>query len=206
MARRNTDMHRAQRERLLRLERQAKAREEDAALEASLAATVAHGEEKGAEFERKPQKRGEARKPIRRLTGLGWLLGKGRITQDQYAAGARYASAYQKSRVEIRIQSILNRDPTGGEGRTMADLIADGEERVYAAERLVKYRNWLLNQGDLVGACDAICGEEMTPREAAANGREAEAVEAILKVALDLISLHVAPRRGEGPQNVDLAA
>jgi len=39
----------------------------------------------------------------------------------------------------------------------------------------------------LVGACDRICGLELTPREAAGGDREAGRLEAVLAVALDLL-------------------
>lgn len=206
MSRRNTDPAVAQRARLRRLEQLAKARVEDAALEAALAAAVAHGEDKGAEFHRVPQKRGEGRKPIRRLTGLGWLLGKDRITKDQYEAGARYASAYQKAKPEARIKSILDREVGTGDGCTIAAMLATAEERVYAAERLARYRRQLAEQPALISACDLICGEEMTPREAANNGRGADSIEAVLKVALDILFPHMAPRNKVAPQNVEIAA
>jgi hypothetical protein len=45
-----------------------------------------------------------------------------------------------------------------------------------------------LGQADLIAACDRVCGEELTPREAAGGEREAARLEAILKVALDILS------------------
>jgi len=39
-----------------------------------------------------------------------------------------------------------------------------------------------------VAACDRICGEELTPREATKAEREAYQLEAILAVALDMLA------------------
>jgi hypothetical protein len=39
-----------------------------------------------------------------------------------------------------------------------------------------------------VAACDLVCGEEKTPREAAGGEREASRMEAVLKVALDILA------------------
>lgn len=54
--------------------------------------------------------------------------------------------------------------------------------------RLGELRARLLRQPDLVAACDLICGEEKTPREAAGGDRDAGRIEAVLKVALDILA------------------
>jgi len=203
---RTTDLARIQRARLLRLERQAKNREEEAALEASLAETVERGEAQGSEFDRQPRRRGEARKPIRRLSGLIWLHSKKRLTDDQLAAGERYGATFRRAQGDANIRSILNRDISGAGDRSIAALLADAEASVYAKEKLAMYRGQLANQAALIEACDAICGGELTPREAAQNGRGAEAIEALLIVALDLLNLHLAPSRTREPQYVADAA
>jgi hypothetical protein len=205
MARLNRMEH-AARQRLVRLERQAKAREEDAALEASLTQALERGEDQGAEFDRQPQRRGEGRKPIRRLTGLEWLHRKERISDDQLAAGERYGATYRRAKGDIAIRSILNRDVTGSDGCTIAAMLANAEASVYAKEKLAMYRGQLANQAALIDACDAVCGNEQTPREASENGRGAEAIEALLMVALDLLIQHLAPARTAEPQNVAVAA
>jgi hypothetical protein len=186
---------RAARERLLRLEALAKARVDEASLEASLAETVARGEDKGAEFDQPAQKRGERRKPVRRLDGLEWMHSKARLTDDQYAAGRRYGDAFRKASPDAPIRSVLNRDPPSGTGCAIAHLLAAAEERVYAAAKLAMYRRQLGNHRHLTSVCDRVCGEEMTPRQAAENGRGAEAVEAVLVIALDLLILHLPVKR-----------
>ena len=40
----------------------------------------------------------------------------------------------------------------------------------------------------LLAACDLVCGQELTPREAARTDREAGRLEAVLEVALDLLA------------------
>ena len=47
----------------------------------------------------------------------------------------------------------------------------------------------LARNAEQVAACDLICGEERTPREAAGGEREALRLEAVLKVALDLLNV-----------------
>jgi hypothetical protein len=49
-------------------------------------------------------------------------------------------------------------------------------------------RRKLGRQSDLVAACDLVCGEEKTPREAAGADRDAGRLEAVLKVALDILA------------------
>jgi hypothetical protein len=62
------------------------------------------------------------------------------------------------------------------------------EGTAQASARLDALRRRLAGQRDLVRACDLICGEELTPREACANDREAGRLEAVLQVALDLLA------------------
>ena len=43
--------------------------------------------------------------------------------------------------------------------------------------------------------CDLICGQELTPREAGGGDRDAARIEAVLKVALDLLAMAASSRR-----------
>jgi hypothetical protein len=54
---------------------------------------------------------------------------------------------------------------------------------------LASFRQRLAGQLDLVRACDLVCGEELTPREASENERDAGRLEAVLLVALDLLAM-----------------
>ena len=192
----NTDLSHVYRQRLLRLEAQAKAREAEASLIESVEQTVALGEARGDEYDKPKQRRGEGRKPVRRLDGLEWMLSQSRITADQYEAGKRYGDAFRKAIPTAPIRSILNRDVTSGGGCSVAHLLAAAEERVYAAEKLAMYRRQLGDHRHLTSVCDRVCGEEKTPRQAADNGRGAEAVEAVLVIALDLLIDHLPAKRG----------
>jgi hypothetical protein len=206
MAKRNTNLAHVERDQNLKAERQAKARADDAAIASGMTETRTLGEARGQEYDAPPQKRGEHRKPMRRLTGLVWLHAKNRLTDDQLAAGLRYGHAYQRATAEQSIRSILNRDVTSADGPTLARLIEHAEGTMHARQKLAMYRGMLSNQPGLVSACDRICGEELTPREASANGRTAEGLEAVLRVALDLLNQHVAPSRASEPQDVADAA
>ena len=75
--------------------------------------------------------------------------------------------------------------PVGGRDH---DALSAGEARAASARRLAMLRAMVKGQGDLVAACDQICGAELTPREACANGVQAARLEGLLLVALDLMS------------------
>ena len=63
-----------------------------------------------------------------------------------------------------------------------------GRYRFELLDKPATFRAQLLRQRDLVSACDLICGEEKTPREVAGGDREAARLEAVLKVALDILA------------------
>jgi hypothetical protein len=50
-------------------------------------------------------------------------------------------------------------------------------------------RTRLFGQSDLVTVCDLVCGQELTPREAGGGERDAARIEAVLKVALDILAM-----------------
>ena len=130
--------------------------------------------------------RGQA-KTYRRQTGLDWLAGKGRLNAAQHAAGLRYGAIYRRVRGEGALRSSLNLQPEGGGGQPLASVLGQAEARLRANEALITLRRTLGQQSALVSACDLICGEELTPREATGNDREAGRMEAVLAVALDLL-------------------
>lgn len=186
---------RAERDRLLRLEQRAKARAEAGAVADGVAETVALSRARGSALTQPDAPaprggRGPSAKPYRRQTGLEWLAAKGRIGEAGKAAGERYGWAYRRVKLEKAIPSTLGGDPVRG-GFVAPDLeavLAHGEGTVMARRRLGDFRRRLLRQPDLVAACDLICGEEKTPREAAGGEREAARLEAVLKVALDILA------------------
>jgi hypothetical protein len=148
------------------------------------------GRRRGAAFETlTPARAGQAR-TYRRQTGLDWLASKGRLTPAQHTAGLRYGAIYRKVRGEVALRSSLNLEPGQGGGRPLSAVIGQAEARMRASEALVSFRRILGQQASLVAACDLICGEELTPREATETDREAGRMEAVLAVALDLISVN----------------
>lgn len=198
-ARRPTDpglkAARAERDRLLRLEQRARARAEAEAVTDGVAETVALSRARGSALTRPGAPaprggRGPSAQPYRRQTGLDWLAAKGRISEAGKAAGERYGGVYRRVKLEKAIPSTLGGDPVRG-GFVAPDLeavLAHGEGTALARRRLGEFRRRLLSHPDLVAACDLICGEEKTPREVAGGEREAARLEAVLKVALDILA------------------
>lgn len=183
------DPARAMRERLQRLEAQARARDAARAVAEGVAETVDLSRDRGAEFEKPPAVRGGRETPHRRLSGLEWLTRKGRITAGQRRVGEAYGAAYRRAGAASSIPSTLEAQPSGGlaAGPSVAQILRLAAGRMRAAEELAAMRARLFQQGDLVSVCDLICGRELTPREAGGGDREAVRVEAVLKVALDLL-------------------
>jgi hypothetical protein len=190
MSGRLKDPARYARDRLVRLERQAKARAESAAVTEGVAETVALSRARGQAIAEPSVKRQRVcARPYRRQTGLEWLAAKGRIDAAAKAAGERYGWVYRRVKSEKPIPSTLA-ERVRGEFVTpdLAEVLAHGEGTEQARRRLAELRRKLLRQPDLVAACDLICGEEKTPREAASGDRDAGRLEAVLKVALDILA------------------
>lgn len=181
------DPARVARDRLLRQERQAKARAEAQAVAEGVAETVALSRARGAVIVDAPA---AGRGAYRRLDGLAYLARKGRISAKALAAGHVYGEAFRGARREASIPSTLDeRLGLGGSGGpTLPTVLARAARAEQARMQLMRLRARLCGQADLVAACDAICGEEKTPREAGGNDREALRIEALLKVALDLLA------------------
>lgn len=187
---RNVDPARRARERLVRLERQEKARVEARAVTDGVAETVALSRARGAAIAEPPAGRKRVcAQPYRKQSGLEWLARKGRLTAGQRTAGERYGDAYRRVKMEPSIPSTLNIRPGRAEaaGPPLAEVLAHGEGTAQAQAVLARLRRRLSHQPDLVGACDLICGEQKTPREAVGAEREAARLEAVLKVALDIL-------------------
>lgn len=177
-----------ERERLLRARRLADARAEDAAVSQGVAETVALSRARGSAIV--AGESGPRATPYRRQAGLEWLAAKGRIDAAAKAAGERYGAVYRRVKLEPSIRSTLDVRPGGGRApeAPLGQILSHGEGTARARERLAALRARLWRQRDLVAACDQICGEEKTPREAAGGEREAGRLEAVLKVALDVLA------------------
>ena len=127
--------------------------------------------------------------PYRRQSGLEWLAAKGRIDAAAKAAGERYGWAYRRVKLEKAIPSTLDQRVRGEFiAPAIESVLAHGEGTEAARRKLAEFRRRLCRQPDLVAACDLVCGEEKTPREAAGGEREAGRLEAVLKVALDILA------------------
>jgi hypothetical protein len=183
------DPARRERERLLAIEQRAQARAEASEVLAGVTETVALSEARGSAFET-PERARARNGPYRRQPGLDWLARKGRLSPDQKAAGERYGACYRRAKSEGSIPSTLDVKPRSSApgGTSLNAVLARAEGTAQAAAKLVAYRRQLLNQTDLITVCDLICGQELTPREAADCDREAGRLEAVLGVALDILA------------------
>ena len=188
------DPARAMRERLKILEAREKVRTEARAVAEGVAETVALSRARGAAIEREPPEtakigRGGRETPYHRRSGLEWLAAKGKITEAQRLAGERYGECYRRAGAAPALGSTLEISPgaslPGGPSLGLLLKMAEGRRRAEA--ELAARRAALFGQGDLVTACDRICGQEMTPREAAGGERDAARMEAVLRVGLDLL-------------------
>ncbi len=184
------DPARAARDRLIRAERQARAQAQAAQVADGVAETVALSRRRGAAIVEAHAAGSKRPQPYRRQSGLEWLAGKGRIDPAAKAAGERYGAAYRRVKQEAAIPSTLDLKPRGGlrPEPPLAHLLAHGEATAVARRKLTEFRLRLSRQPDLVAACDLVCGEEQTPREAAVGERDAGRIEAVLKVALDILA------------------
>ena len=184
------DPARQARDRLLRLERRARSQAEARAVMDGVAETVALSRRRGVAFEG-ASGQGAKAQPYKRLSGLEWLLKKGRLTAAEATAGERYGLAYRRAKLDPSIPSTLEVQPQavlGAAGPSLKHLVAHAQGTAQAAGLLAGYRRRLLMQADLIAACDRVCGEEKTPREAAGGDREGARLEAVLKVALSILA------------------
>jgi hypothetical protein len=183
------DPARAMRERLKILEARERGRTEARAVAEGVAETVALSQARGAAIEKEPGGGGGRETPYHRRSGLEWLFAKGKICEAQRLAGERYGDCYRRAAAAPALGSTLEVSPgaslPGGPSLGLLLKMAEGRRRAEAD--LALRRAALFGQGDLVTACDRICGQEMTPREAAGGERDAARMEAVLKVGLDLL-------------------
>jgi len=183
------DPARAMRERLKILEARERDRTEARAVAEGVEETVALSQARGAEIDREPTASAGRAAPYHRRSGLEWLSAKGKISERQRLAGERYGACYRRAAAQATIGSTLDLAPgsslPGGPSLGLLLKMAEGRRRALA--ELTQSRQALFGQGDLVNACDLICGQELTPREAAGGDRDTTRLEAVLKVGLDLL-------------------
>ncbi|WP_293680075.1 hypothetical protein [uncultured Phenylobacterium sp.] len=189
--RKKPDPAEAARERLIRQERQARAAAHARAVADGVAETVALSRARGQAVAEPPKRRSRTvLQPYRRQTGLEWLAAKGRIDAAARSAGEHYGVVYRRAKAEQPIPSTLEVTPGCGPGFTpdLQAVLKHGEGTQVARRKLAEFRRRLWRQADLVAACDLVCGEEKTPREAAGGDRDGARLEAVLKVALDILA------------------
>lgn len=184
------DPARAMRERLKVLEARERQRSGARAVADGVAETVELASFRGSAFEKETPARGGRDTPYRRQAGLDWLAKKGRITDAQKRAGETYGACWRRAGQTPTIGSTLEVQPSGGlaAGPSLGMVLKQAAGRQRAEAELGAMRIRLFAQSDLVSVCDLICGQELTPREAGGGDREALRIEAVLKVALDILS------------------
>jgi hypothetical protein len=184
------DPARDTRARLALMEQRAKTQADARAVAEGVQETVALSRSRGAAIVKEPAARGGRDTPYRRQTGLEWLARKGRISERQAQAGLRYGEAFRRAEAAPAIGSTLEVQPGGNlqSGPPLAMLVKLANGRRQAEGVLADYRRRLMEQPDLVNACDLCCGRELTPREAAGGERDGGRLEAILRVALDILA------------------
>jgi hypothetical protein len=129
-----------------------------------------------------------ASEPVR--DGLVWLIRKNRINPRQRIAAAAYRQAYREPQPGA-IRSHLD-DAQGSGGHTGNP--PDCNAAFYDAQvRLKSYRTEALqDHGDMISVMDAVAGNGLTFTELSPKDyRQAERLEAILKIALDLMAQHL---------------
>jgi hypothetical protein len=182
-----------ERELNLKAERQHQAKMDDDWSERAQAETIILDQIRGGGIEHVEAKRGEARKPLRRKSGLEWLMAKGRLGSPQEAltrfdAGERYGGDYRRA-MEASVKSCM----ANMEGRVDGGKQSDGEApSMVAAQHRVTQANVmaLRSHAGMIGVTAAVCGSGLTLMEFAGTRDGAERAEATLLIALDLLSEH----------------
>lgn len=182
-----------ERELNLKAERQARAKADDDWSERAQAETIILDQIRGGGIERSEVKRGERRKPLRRKSGLEWLMSKGRLGSPQEAiarfdAGQRYGSDHRQA-TEASVKSCM----ANMEGRVDGGKHSESEppSMVTAQHRITRANIIALrSHSGMIGVTSAVCGQGLTLMEFAGTREGAERAEATLLIALDLLAAH----------------
>lgn len=137
--------------------------------------------------------------PAEDRDGIEWLARKGRLTPRQRAAAeyARRVIRAAETADGASLKSCLDVSVGGGaSGLTLrpAEASASAKRELFTMRWL-----WLGGQSDLLTVVDGVCGKGQTLRQLAGEEgadsskimRRATVLEAVLKVALDLIARHL---------------
>lgn len=169
----------------LRLERQEIRRQDEAANDQRFAENVALDAARG-ELAVVPPKRGEARKPQRRLTGIEWMQSKGLLTDLQAQGLVIYGIDYRTAVTDITIRSGLDSTVRGGEAPDPGRAQQDARKRLDDAQKLA-----LHSQSEIIVCCNMIAGQQLTPREAAEGlWRHQARMEVTTSIAGSLLARH----------------
>lgn len=184
----------------LRLERQEERRQDEAANAQRFAENMLLDAPRG-ELVAPPTKRGDAAKPQRRVTGIEWLLNKGRIAEWQATPLARYGVDYRTATREVSLRSGLDFTVRGGEPPDRTQAMRDAEIRLEKAQREA-----LHGLSEIILACNTIAGQQKTPREAAEGlWRTAEGMTITVCIAAKLLAKHYGlPIPEDETQGVDV--
>lgn len=182
-----------ERELNLKAERQQLAKADDDWSERAQAETMILDQIRGGGIERAEARRGEQRKPLRRKSGLEWLMAKGRLGSPEEAllrlgAGERYGADYQRA-MDAAVKSCM----ANMEGRVDGGQRSDGEApSMVAAQHRVTRANViaLRSHAGMIGVVVGVCGSGLTVMEFAGTREGAEKAETTLLIALDLLAAH----------------
>lgn len=169
----------------LRLEKQEERRQDEAANADRFAENMALDASRD-ELAILPAKRGEPRKPQRRMTGIEWMLSKELLTELQAQALVVYGIDYRSANVEVTLRSGLNFTVGGGEHREPSKAQIAAKDRLELAQKIA-----LHSQSEIIVCCNMIAGQQLTPREASEGlWRHQTRMEITTGIAGSLLAKH----------------
>lgn len=118
--------------------------------------------------------------------GLDWLIRKKRLRPDQIQTAQAYRAAFRDAG-GVSLRSCLDDTPGGGSG---SGGLACAMAHAVDGPAWLQHVRWtiLAGQGDMITVMDGVCGAGATLISIArGNDRRAGELEAVLKVALDLV-------------------
>lgn len=124
-----------------------------------------------------------------RVDGLEWLVKKKRLTDGQMREAWAYRRDFQAAELDgAALKSSLAEPEAIGSGK-VPDKLTPVVNRVEAKRRqFIRRFQILAGQSDMLMVLDAVVGKGQTLRElAGGDGHKANTLEAVLKVALDLL-------------------
>jgi hypothetical protein len=126
--------------------------------------------------------------PPKQRDGLAWLIQKKRLTPTQAKTAKTWRDAARDA-TGVSIRSCIDDTATGSGGpawlRLQAAYVASSAAQMWLDQMR---REVLRGQADMLTVLDGVCGAGHTLRDlAGGNDRRAGELEAILRVALDLV-------------------